>query len=129
MLRFRLLGTVALLCAFCSPLLTQPRPAQAPPPAPQFPTTTPQSEDAEQRQKLEQIQRKARLKQHTDEMKRDSAKLLELAAQLKDAVDKADDNVLSMDIIRKTEQVEKLAQKIRKSMQGEEYDTGPTVGH
>lgn len=110
-------------------MLTQPKPVLLPTPSPQFPRAPRQGEDAEEREKLEKAQRKARLKQHTDEMKRDSAKLLELAAQLKDAIDRADDNVLSMDIIRKTQQVEKLAQKIRKNMQGAEYDSGPTVGH
>jgi hypothetical protein len=42
--------------------------------------------------------------------------LLDLAKQLKDAVDKTDKNQLSLDVVRKAEQIEKLAKDVKTKM-------------
>lgn len=53
-----------------------------------------------------------------EKTKADAAQLSALADQLRDEIDKMNVNVLSLDIIQKTEEVEKLAKKIK----GEAYD-------
>ena len=54
----------------------------------------------------------ARRKLLTDE----SAELLELAAQLKNEMDKTDKDTLSLGVIRKAEQIEKLARDVKAHM-------------
>jgi hypothetical protein len=46
----------------------------------------------------------------------DTAKLLTLASELKAALDKSNQDTLSISVIRKAEQVEKLAHKVRDEM-------------
>lgn len=53
------------------------------------------------------------------EIKKDTDKLLELATELKQYVDKTNENVLSMDVIKKAEQIEKLAKAVREKMKGQ----------
>ena len=49
-------------------------------------------------------------------IKRDTDKLLALATELKDYVDKANEHVLSVEVIRKAEEIEKLAHNVRQKM-------------
>ena len=63
---------------------------------------------------------KAMNKDRADRIKRDTDKLLQLATELKQYVDKTNENVLSVDVIRKAEEVEKLAKSIREKMK-EDY--------
>ena len=46
----------------------------------------------------------------------DSAKLLQLATELKTAVDKTDKDVLSMTVIRKADEIERLARGVKEKM-------------
>jgi hypothetical protein len=52
-------------------------------------------------------------KSNLEKARADAAELSALADQLRDAVNKSNANVLSLDIIRKTEKLEKLARKIK----------------
>jgi hypothetical protein len=52
-------------------------------------------------------------------LKKDTDQLLELATQLKKSVDEANDHTLSVEVIRKAEQIEKLAKQVRQKMAGE----------
>lgn len=47
---------------------------------------------------------------------KDTDPLLELATQLKKSVDEANDQTLSLEVIRKAEQIEKLARQVRQKM-------------
>ena len=49
-------------------------------------------------------------------IKRDTDKLLALATELKDYVDKSNENVLSLDVVRKAEEIEKPAHHVREKM-------------
>jgi hypothetical protein len=71
------------------------------------------SRDLVQKAKLD------RQKKRAEDMKRDSQKLLELATQLKQYVDKAGENILSMDVVRKAEEMEKLARQVKNNMREE----------
>lgn len=51
-------------------------------------------------------------------LKNDTEKLLKLATELKTYVDKSNENVLSMDVIKKAEEIEKLAHSVRDKMKG-----------
>jgi nitric oxide reductase activation protein len=62
---------------------------------------------------------KERRKERYENLKRDSEKLLELATELKQYVDKSGDNVLSLEVIRKCEEIEKLSKSVRTKMKGD----------
>ncbi|HUB83037.1 MAG TPA: hypothetical protein VMB03_29760 [Bryobacteraceae bacterium] len=53
------------------------------------------------------------LKAEREENIRDAGKLVEMAASLKSDLEKGDRNVLSMDTLKKTDEIQKLAKKIR----------------
>ena len=57
------------------------------------------------------LERQAALKADTD-------KLVKLAGELKDYVDKTNENVLSLDVVRKAEEIEKLAHSVKDKMKG-----------
>jgi len=65
-----------------------------------------------------EMQKKAN-QQRQAELKRDTEKLLKLSTELKEYVDKTNSNVLSMDVIKKAEEIEKLAHSVRVKMRGE----------
>jgi hypothetical protein len=54
-------------------------------------------------------------------LKKDTDKLLQIATELKQQVDKTNENQLSLEVIRKTEEVEKLAKSIRDKMKSGGY--------
>lgn len=49
-------------------------------------------------------------------LRRDTEKLLSLAAELKQNVDKTGPNILSMDVIKKAQEIEKLARSVKDKM-------------
>ena len=63
---------------------------------------------------------KAMNKDRAQRIRRDTDKLLELATELKQYVDKTNENVMSVDVIKKADEVEKLAKTIREKMK-EDY--------
>ena len=52
------------------------------------------------------------------EIKQDTDRLLELATELKQYVDKTNENIISLDVIKKAEQIEKLAKNVKDKMKG-----------
>jgi len=70
-----------------------------------------------QEQQQKEQQKKANL-QRQQEIKKDTEKLLELATELKQSVDKSNENTLSLDVIKKAEQIEKLAKSVKEKMKG-----------
>ncbi len=57
--------------------------------------------------------------QRQAELKRDAEKLLKLSTELKEYVDKSNENVLSVDVVRRAEEIEKLAHSVKVKMRGE----------
>ena len=53
------------------------------------------------------------------DIKTDTEKLLELATELKQSVDKTNQNTLSVDVIKKAEEIEKLAHAVKEKMKGQ----------
>jgi nitric oxide reductase activation protein len=58
-------------------------------------------------------------KERFESLKHDTDKLLELATELKQNVDRANENTMSLDVIRKADEIDKLAKQIREKMKGQ----------
>jgi hypothetical protein len=82
----------------------------------QFPHEKEDPMEREMRQKLERERIKTLNKERQASLKKDMDKLYQLATELKQAVDKTDENILSVQVVRKTEEIEKLAKNIREKM-------------
>jgi len=82
-------------------------------PAQQFPPARNQSQ---QEREMQDRQIKEANKKRQQDIREDTEKLYQLATDLKAAVDKSNENMLSLDVIRKAEEVEKLAKKVREKM-------------
>ena len=54
-------------------------------------------------------------------LKKDTDKLLQLATELKEYVDKTNEHVLSLEVIKKAEEIEKLSKSVKDKMKAEEY--------
>jgi len=61
--------------------------------------------------------KKANLERQTS-LKNDTDKLVRLAGELKEYVDKSNENMLSLDVIKKAEEIEKLARSVKEKMKG-----------
>jgi hypothetical protein len=59
---------------------------------------------------------KRRNAERQDEIKRDSDKLLKLATELKEYVDKSNENILSIEVVKKAEEIEKYAHSVKEKM-------------
>jgi methionyl-tRNA synthetase len=87
-------------------------PQQAPP----FGQTEPKDE---QREKLEKDMAKRANEQRQAEIRRDAEKLLKLATELKQYVDKSNENILSLEVVKKAEEMEKLAHSVKEKMKAQ----------
>ena len=65
-----------------------------------------------------EFEKRANLERHLH-LKTDTDKLFKLATELKDQVDKSNQNILSLDVIKKAEEIEKLAHSVKEKMRGE----------
>jgi hypothetical protein len=94
-----------------------PVPAQNPkfPPMPE-PQTQPTSPEDQAKSKLERDMAKKANQERQEALKRDTEKLLKLATELKNYVDKTNENVLSFDVVKKAEEIEKLAHSVKEKM-------------
>lgn len=131
-LRRRVFAPIALLVALTATLaLTQQQPqsprnspanVQPPPSVANLPPASalPTVNDPMQFDRLQNQTKAARLEAANAERKRqiadDAARLLELATELKAAVDKTDKDTLSIQVIRKAESIEKLAKGVKEKM-------------
>lgn len=88
----------------------------------QFPQSPPLQQkpgrEDEPRLKMERdMAKKANLARQAD-LKRDTEKLLKLATELKESVDKTNESTLSVDVVKKAEEIEKLAHSVKDKMKG-----------
>lgn len=72
----------------------------------------------EARKEIEHDQAKKAAKERVAALKIDADKLLKLSIELKAYADKSDENVLSLDVIKKAEEIEKLAKSVKDKMKG-----------
>jgi hypothetical protein len=68
-----------------------------------------------------QFERQAQIQMEHDRqlaLKRDTDKLLEMATDLKQSVDRTNAGILSVDVIKRAQEIEKLAKSVREKMKG-----------
>lgn len=70
------------------------------------------------RERMEKEMEKRANQERQAQLKRDSDRLFKLATELKDSVDKSNQNTLSVDVIKKAEEIEKLAHSVKEKMKG-----------
>jgi hypothetical protein len=109
-----LLAIVLILCA-ANPCVSAQNPRIPPSQLPENPS---QPTEDETRTKMERdMAKKANQERHAA-LKKDTDKLLKLSTELKEYVDRTNENMLSMDVIKKAEEIEKLAHSVRDKMKG-----------
>jgi len=101
-------------------LLTLPCVSQNPPSRPpQSDINEPPITNADDaRARITSDMAKKAAKERVAALKTDTDKLLRLSIELKTYVDKSDENVLSLDVIKKAEEIEKLAKSVKDKMKG-----------
>lgn len=72
--------------------------------------------DREERAKLEKEMAKKANRERQVQLQRDTDNLLKLATELKQYVDKSNENTLSLNVIKKAEEIEKLAHSVKEKM-------------
>ncbi|HXY13138.1 MAG TPA: hypothetical protein VEI26_01410 [Terriglobales bacterium] len=79
------------------------------------PSTNPDNPD---RERMEKEMAKKANEERQAQLRRDSDRLFKLATELKDSVDKSNQNTLSVEVIKKAEEIEKLAHSVKEKMKG-----------
>lgn len=69
-------------------------------------------------EKLEHDREKALNKQRQTNLQKDTDRLLQLATELKQYVDKTNEHTLSLDVVKKADEIEKLAKSVKDKMKG-----------
>lgn len=69
-----------------------------------------------ERVKMEREALKRANQQRQSDLKRDTEKLFNLATELKNSVEKTNTGILSVEVVRKAEQIEKLAHSVKEKM-------------
>jgi nitric oxide reductase activation protein len=88
-------------------------------PSDQLPSAAPPTPMTPEQEHIEHDRAKRMNKERFDSLKRDTDKLLELATELKQNVDRANENTLSLDVIKKADEIDKLAKQVREKMKGQ----------
>jgi hypothetical protein len=69
--------------------------------------------------RLQEQQAKTQSTERQKKLVADTEKLLALATELKTDVDKTNKNILSLDVIKKADEIEKLAHSVKERMKGQ----------
>src|SRR5438270_11941499 len=72
-------------------------------------------------EKMQKDAEKKRNEQRQSDLKRDTDQLYKLAAELKKSVDTTDEHVLSLEVIKNAEEIEKFAKSVRTKMRVDGY--------
>jgi hypothetical protein len=75
-------------------------------------------------QQLEEARKAQAKRANLDRQKalqRDTDRLMQLSTELKQYVDKSNENTLSINVIRKAEEIEKLARNVKEKMKADAY--------
>ncbi|HTZ97330.1 MAG TPA: hypothetical protein VMB18_13080 [Terriglobales bacterium] len=115
-MRSRFLGACLFLLALqiAAPKLCV---SQTPSGLPPFPNASGQVKDPDQEKREHDLAKKINQERQA-QLKRDTDKLLKLATELKEYVDKSNQDTLSVDVIRKSEEIQRLARSIKDEMKG-----------
>jgi hypothetical protein len=100
------------------PGLTAQQPTVSTVQQPSPPTAVPPDNEMGIPPEMQKAMQKKANEQRQAELKRDAEKLLKLSTELKEYVDKSNENVLSLDVIKKAEEIERLARSVKTKMRG-----------
>ena len=78
----------------------------------------PITDEDEARARMTHDLEKRAAKERVAALKSDTDRLLKLSVELKKYVDKSDENILSLEVIKKAEEIEKLARSVKDKMKG-----------
>jgi hypothetical protein len=114
--------TAVLLVVFCVFAFAAVSSTQQPPPRPGPPIIPPNGRIEEPGPNIppevqKEMEKRANQQRQAD-LKRDTDRLLKLSTELKEYVDKSNENVLSLDVIKKADEIEKLAHSVKTKMRG-----------
>lgn len=115
-MRSRPIVWILCACLFAAPTLA-PAVNQRPVPQPDVTAPPPVDEDEARARLQHDMAKKANEERHAA-LRTDAEKLLKLSVELKAYVDKSNENVLSVEVIRKAEEIEKLAHSVKAKMKG-----------
>ena len=107
------LGFVTSPCAFAQTLAVPAQSVQIPHASQEEP-----AED-EARRKFEHDQQKKANQERFQKLKDDTEKLVQLSNELKEFVGKANEHTLSLDVIKKAEEIERLAKSVKDKMRAD----------
>jgi hypothetical protein len=110
-------GVICLLLAFCTPQQLSSQ-QQTPPPSPRLDVPQPGDTGPSVPPQIQKEMEKKANEQRQADLKRDTDKLLKLSTELKEYVDKSNENILSVDVIKKADEIEKLAHSVKSRMRG-----------
>jgi hypothetical protein len=115
----QLVRTSLVIAALGLPVWSQHQsaPAAIPPAERNGLGTAPTDEDEASARLAHEMAKRANVERHTA-LKNDTEKLLKLAVELKADVDKSNENLLSVDVVKKAEEIEKLAHSVKDKMKG-----------
>ncbi|MGA8503410.1 MAG: hypothetical protein WB683_17795 [Candidatus Sulfotelmatobacter sp.] len=115
----RIAWTLSLCLLFAIPgkAQTQNEPPRAIPPVRGEPAPAGGDADDAQERMARDMAKKANQSREAA-LKADTDKLLKLAVELKAYVDKSNENVLSLDVVKKADEIEKLAHSVKDKMKG-----------
>jgi hypothetical protein len=115
--RFKLVVWILFLCVFAR--LGRAQKITPAPPPPTLPNgSAPMGDGDDARARIASEMAKKAAKERVAALKKDTDTLLRLSVELKQSVDKSDENVLSLDVIKKAEEIEKLARSVKDKMKG-----------
>lgn len=104
---FRWIGILTLVLTFATALALAQRPGLV---------DSKSDQQIEINHELQQKMQMEQQKKRAEQMKRDSQRLLELATELKKYVDQAGEHILSLEVVRKADEMEKLAHRVKENM-------------
>jgi hypothetical protein len=113
--RSRIQTCLLFLVFFLLPAVAQ-TPVQIP--GPPSPDGNQPTDGDEARARITHDMEKRAARDRVAALKTDTDKLLKLSVELKSYVDKSDENVLSLTVIKKADEIEKLAKSVKDKMRG-----------
>ena len=105
--------TVTLLFCLLSPRILV---AQASSQLPPSNSPTSQGPQEDELKKWKKDATKKANQERQAEIQKDTEKLLQLASELKEYVGKSDENILSINVVKKADEIEKLAHSVKMKM-------------
>jgi hypothetical protein len=107
---------VCIVSASVGPAWAQNSQPPEPPQLPNLPQSAQPAPPTEMEEEMQRAQIKKANEMRQAQIKRDTDKLLELSTELKAYVDKTNQNILSVDVIKKADEIEKLAHSVKEKM-------------